>query len=399
MAGTRSHTRLQLQEELQKLNAQINADGGGRGGGMSSATATITAPADNFLAAVRLAVEILKEPAYPPDEFERVKTQRIKALEIAPTEPALLATERLNRHLSPFDKRDAPYAPTREEQLSEIKNVKLEDARKFHDQFYGANYGVFALVGPVALADVKKAAMDLLGAWNTGRAYKPLLTPFRKVAPINETIETPDNANAQFVVGERFQLSQSDPAYPAILLASSLFGEPITSRISNRIRNREGLSYGANARVTVPAEGDSATLAATVSLNPGVGPKVEASFVDELKNVYEGGFTARKWTRPRRPTWSSHGRTVDRRRAAQLIAPHEQLDRPWAWDATWNEGFRRSQSIKSTPRSVSISIRRRVHREGWRFQAAGCSVGPRAGNRRPRQCRAAKSAKCSSADS
>ena len=57
-------------------------------------------------------------------------------------------------------------------------------------------------------------------------------------------------------------------SWPAIM-----FGEPITSRISNRIRNREGLSYGANARITVPAEGDSATLAGTVSLNPAVGPK------------------------------------------------------------------------------------------------------------------------------
>ena len=33
-------------------------------------------------------------------------------------------------------------------------------------------------------------------------------------------------------------------------------------------------------------------LSGTVSLNPGVGPKVEASFVDELKKVYEKGFTA-----------------------------------------------------------------------------------------------------------
>ena len=90
------------------------------------------------------------------------------------------------------------------------------------------------------------------------------------MAPINEKIETPDKANAQFLAGQRFQLSQNDPDYPAIVLASYMFGEPITSRISDRIRNREGLSYGANARITVPAEGDAAMLSGTVSLNPGV---------------------------------------------------------------------------------------------------------------------------------
>jgi zinc protease len=333
MSGTKSHSRQQLQESLRTLNAQINVTGGGRGG-LSSATANITAPAENFVAAVRLAVEVLKEPAYPADEFDRIKTQRVKALEVAPTEPTQLAAERLNRHLSPFDRRDAQYAPTREEQLPEVKNVKLEDARKFHDQFYGANYGVFAVVGPVVPADVQQTAAELLGAWNTARAYKPLITPFKQAAPVNEKIETPDKANAQFMAGERFRMSQDDPDYPAIVLASYMLGEPITSRISNRIRNREGLSYGANARIAVPAEGDSALLSGTVSLNPAVGPKVEASFVDELKNVFLAGFTATEVDQAKKAYMDSRmvARSTDGA-LLNLIALHEQLDRPLSWDA------------------------------------------------------------------
>ena len=79
-----------------------------------------------------------------------------------------------------------------------------------------------------------------------------MVVPFKKADPINVKIETPDKANAVFLAGERFQLSQNDPDYAAIVLASYMFGETITSRISDRIRNREGLSYGANARLTVP---------------------------------------------------------------------------------------------------------------------------------------------------
>ena len=52
--------------------------GGGGGGGMASATASISAPAENFQAALKLAAEILKEPAYPQDEFDRIKTQRLQ---------------------------------------------------------------------------------------------------------------------------------------------------------------------------------------------------------------------------------------------------------------------------------------------------------------------------------
>lgn len=359
MSGTKTHTRMQLQDEFRKLNAQVNASGNG----MSSATASVTAPAENFVAAMRLVVEILKEPLYPQDEFERIKTQRVKALEVPQTDPQALAQEKINRHLSPFSKDDTQYQPTREEQLSEVKKVTLDDAKRFHDQFYGANFGVLAVVGPVTPAEMQKVAAELLGSWNTTKAYKPLITPFKKVAALNEKIEAPDKANAVFLAGQRFQLSQNDPDYPAIVLASYMFGEPITSHIANRIRNREGLSYGANARITVPAEGDAATLTGTVTLNPAFGPKVEFSFMDELKKVYQGGFSAAELAEAKKALLDNRmiGRSTDGS-LLTFISQHEQLDRPYTWDKNVEDKIR-SMTVEQVnaafkkhidPNSVSI---------------------------------------------
>ncbi len=343
-AGTKTHTRQQIQDELRKLNAQVTASGGGGGGGrgggagggggIGSASASVTAPAENFVAALRLAAEMLKEPSYPQEDFDRIKAQRLKGLEVAPTEPNQLASDRLNRHMSPFAAGDVQYAPTREEQVAPLQKVTLDDAKRFHDQFYGANYGVFAVIGPVQPADVQKVAAELFGTWNSTKTFRPLVTPFKAVGPINDKIETPDKANAEFLAGERFQMSQNDPDYPAMVLASYMFGEPITSRISDRIRNREGLSYGANARITVPAEGDAATLSGTVSLNPGVGPKVEASFVDELKKVWTSGFTAAEVAAAKKAY--ADARTIGRSTDAALLGllvSHAQLNRPLKWDA------------------------------------------------------------------
>jgi zinc protease len=113
-----------------------------------------------------------------------------------------------------------------------------------------------------------------------------------------------------------------------------MFGEPITSRISDRIRNREGLSYGANARLTVPAEGDAAQLSGTVSLNPGFGPRVESSFIEELKRACEAGFTAAEVTAAKRAYADARiiGRSTDGA-LLTLLASHEQLGRPLKWDA------------------------------------------------------------------
>ena len=330
MAGTKSHTRQQLQDEMRKLNAQINVSGGGGGGGrgggrgggggggMSSATASISAPAENFQAALTIAVEILKEPLYPQDEFDRVKTQRLKALELVPTEPNQLASDLLSRHLSPFAKGDPQYAPTREEQIPELQKVTLADAKTFHDAFYGANHGVFAVVGPVDAAELQKSAAALLGTWNTSKTYKPLVVPFKKVAPINEKIETPDKANAEFMAGERFQLSQNDPDYPAIVLASYLFGEPITSRHlrphpqPRRLElRRERAAHGARGR----GFGDAVRHG-----QPEPGRRAQGRI--ELhgraqeglrEGLHRGGS---RWGEES-PAGRPHGRPLDRRRAAQ----------------------------------------------------------------------------------
>ena len=112
----------------------------------------------------------------------------------------------------------------------------------------------------------------------------------------------------------RIQLSENDPDYPAMVLANYMFGGSITARMPNRIRNREGLSYGASSRFTAPAEGDAALFSATVSLQPGehaqsgsqlrrraeedAARRLHAAEVAEAKRAYAD---ARKVAAPRRP--------------------------------------------------------------------------------------------------
>jgi zinc protease len=335
---------------MERLDARIQVSGGGGGGGfggrggggrggpagggaISGASATITVKPENLPAAMRFAVEMLREPAYPEAEFDRVKGQRVRALENVPTQPEQLSAQELQRHLSPFAKGDPQYQPTREEQLDEMKKVTLADVIQFHNQFYGASHGEFVVVGDVDQAAVQKLAAELLGSWTTPGPYARLTGSYKKAEAINKKIETPDKENAQFEAGMRIKLNESDADYPAMLLANYMFGGSITARMPNRIRNREGLSYGASSRFTAPADGDAALFSATVSCNPVNMPKVEASFVDELKRTVREGFTQgevseakRAYADARKVSRSQEGALVG------LIASHEQLGRTLLYD-------------------------------------------------------------------
>jgi zinc protease len=369
--GTKSHTRQQLQEEMRKIDANIAISGGGGGGGggrggrggggggggaVSSANANITVPAKNFEAAMKLAVEMLKEPLYPETEFEQMKAQRIKALENPQTEPTQLAAETLQRQLTPYVKGDVMYSPTRAEQIAELQKVTLADVKRFHDQFYGASSGVLAVVGPVDAVEVNRIAAPLLGDWKTSMTYTRIEAKYKKADAINKKIETPDKANAQFEAGVKFKMSENDPDYPAMLLAGYMFGGPITSHVSDRIRNREGLSYGANARVVIPAEGDSAMLTATVSLNPANGPKVEFSYMDELRKTLKEGFSADEVTAAKKAYLDSRmvGRSQDAALMNQL-AQHEQQGRTMKWDEQLEQKI---QSL--TPAQINTAFRKYI---------------------------------------
>ena len=288
MRGTKNRTRQQIQDELQRLNARVTATGGGNGApvsaeGTMSASATIQVPSNNFEATMKLVAEILREPSFPDNEFEQVKTQRLRALEVAPTEPGQIAPDELSRYLSPLAKGNPLYGPTREEMLAEMQKVTLEDVRKFHAQFYGASYAELAVVGPLTQPEVQRIGQSTLGNWTTSVPYRRLFSEYKQFAPINRKIETPDKANAQFEAAVRVKMNDASPDYPAIVLANYILGGTISGRVPDRIRNREGLSYSVRTNFGAPTEGDAAMFSMFAISNPANTPKAEASFLDELQ--------------------------------------------------------------------------------------------------------------------
>jgi zinc protease len=173
------------------LNARINVNGGA-----GRATATISTTEANLVPALRLACEILREPAFPDAEFDQVKRQRVAAIENNRTDPAALAPIALNRAMQSFTRGDVRYVGTIDEQIEDVNRVSLDAVRTFHGRFYGASHGEIVVVGQFKEAEVRAAAAELLGTWSVAAPYEPIATSYRKTPPVNLTIETPDRQNA-----------------------------------------------------------------------------------------------------------------------------------------------------------------------------------------------------------
>ena len=159
MRGTKTKNRQQLQDEIQKLNAAINVGGGG----LSSVTANISTTAENLIPALRLALEILREPAFPESDFDQIRNQRIAQIERGRTEPATLVGQTLQSDLSPYPRTDVRHVRTIDEEIEDLKKVTLDDVKKFHQKFYGASHGELIVVGKFDTSEVRNAASRFAG--------------------------------------------------------------------------------------------------------------------------------------------------------------------------------------------------------------------------------------------
>ncbi|HEV3215056.1 MAG TPA: pitrilysin family protein [Vicinamibacterales bacterium] len=339
MRGTKNRSRQQIQDEMQKLNATITVGGGGGRGGsadaaLGSVTASISTTSDNLVPALRLAVEILREPAFAAADFEQIRQQQIAQIERGRTEPGILVAQALQAHLSPFPRSDVRHVRTIDEEIEDLTNLTLDDVRKFHEQFYGASQGDLIVVGKFDQTAVKNAAADLLASWKSPSPYARIVNTYQDAGPINTKIETPDKENAQFSAGLRLRMRDSDPDYPAMVMANYMFGGGgLSSRLPDRVRNREGLSYGVSSSFAAPVEGDAAVFSASAIANPANIPKVEASFMDELTSTLRDGFTASELAAAKKAIQDSRvGARSSDAGLLNLISSRELYGRTLAWD-------------------------------------------------------------------
>jgi zinc protease len=110
-----------------------------------------------------------------------------------------------------------------------------------------------------------------------------------------KVIETPDKANAAFFAGLTFAMTDTSPEYPALKLANYIFGEgALSSRLSNRVRGKEGLSYAVMSVLTADTLDPSGMFLMLAITNPKNMQKVDAAVFEELAKMIKSGATEKE---------------------------------------------------------------------------------------------------------
>lgn len=292
--GTKNLTRQQIQDELDKNKATLVASGD-----TGLATFTLQTKRANLPAVLALLKQILREPTLPADEFDVLKRQSLANLEEQLADPASLAITRVRQTVSPYPKNDVRYTPSIDEDIARYKALNLDRIKKLYAEFLGSQAGELAIVGDFDPAANTSLLRDMLAGWSAKQSYARIpKLDFPGVKGGLQTILTPDKANAVYMAGMAFPMKDTDPDYPGLLMGNYVLGAgTLSSRLGDRVRQKEGLSYGVRSYIAADPLDPRASLTINAICNPANIEKVNVAIAEELEKLLQDGVTAEELER------------------------------------------------------------------------------------------------------
>jgi zinc protease len=346
MAGTKNYDRQALRQKLDELGVRLGAGGGmgggrrggrgGGGGGAGSLSLSLQAKKESIGDGIKMLAEVLRNPAFSEEEFEQLRAQSIAMMSQMTTDPGMLANTQLSRALSDYEKGDVRYARTVDETVEEMKTLSLDRIVSVYKDQLSSGIGEVAIVGDfepeVAIKEIREALKD----WETSTKFERVERTSKKgLEGSKGDILTPDKANAVFLTGLSFSMNEdSKDDIPLEIGNFILGGGTLSSRLGDRIRQKEGLSYGVTSSLSIPSRGDDARFTINAITNPGNIDAVEKAAMEELNRFIELGPTEAELVDAKKAYLESRkiGRASDAAIAGQL-ASNLDLGRTMAYVA------------------------------------------------------------------
>jgi zinc protease len=285
--GTAKMSRQQFAEELDKLKTKLQVNGNTSGVAIAVETEKASLPR-----VLELLHDALREPAFSGEEFNQFVTQQLAQLEESRKDPQAISADMVQELSYAWPKDDPRHHLGTDEKIAALKAAKVEDAKQFWQDFYGADHAEISLVGDFDAAEVKSLLQAKLGDWKAKQAFQRLPHPYQEAKPQALSRITPDKANAVYFASMNLPLSDHHRDYPALAMANYLLGSSANSRIIDRIRQKDGVSYGGGSYLNARPDDDNATLIAVAIFAPQNRAKLETGMREEFVRAAKEGFTA-----------------------------------------------------------------------------------------------------------
>ncbi|HEX7874964.1 MAG TPA: pitrilysin family protein [Sphingobium sp.] len=241
--GTTTRNSIQIAEEQERLGAAISA-----GNSMDSTNVGLYALKPNLDASLALLADIVRNPAFAPQEVERLRGQTLTRIAAEKTEPMPIA----QRLLPPLLYGQAhPYGIPFTGSGTErgVKAVTREDLAAFHAKWLRPDNATIFVTGDTTLAEVMPVLEKRFGDWKAPASAKgrKLFRMDRMMRPSRIILVDKPQSPQSMILAGLLTGKQGTDNPVTLVTANEVLGGSSTSRLIMDLRETKGWAYYAGS--------------------------------------------------------------------------------------------------------------------------------------------------------
>jgi zinc protease len=238
-AGTEERDVEALAWELESLGVELETAAGWDG-----AAAGLTVHRDRLDPAMALLAEVVRQPAFPADQVERLRDQQLADILQRRKEPRALASDAAARFIFHDD---VPYARPLTGLEPEVRDLGPAQLADFHQARFRAGSAAIVLAGAVETERARALARQHFGDWRGDPAPEPAFDVAPRVdGPAVFLVHRPGSVQSEIRLGH-VGVDRHHPDYFALQVMNTILGGAFTSRLNMNLRERHGFTYGARS--------------------------------------------------------------------------------------------------------------------------------------------------------
>ena len=280
-AGTSTLNALQIAESLEQIGASFNVRAM-----LDGTSVSLVALSKHLAKATDIFGSVISNPVFPETEIERLRKQRLNHLIQQRDRPATIASLVFYRVLyGP----QHPYGNNKSGTEASVQGMHRKNLVSFHRDHYRPNDGTIIAAGDVTLDGLVKVMEKRLGNWEA-RNVPPAATPPLPVGKERHIylVDKPGAPQSEIRIGYPC-LPRSTPDFFPVIVMNRILGGQFSSRLNINLRERRGLTYGAQTQfIFNKHEGPFIASAAVESSETG---NAIREFLIEMEKMRADGIT------------------------------------------------------------------------------------------------------------
>ena len=239
--GAGSRSALEIADALEFLGANLSTTSS-----FDYSAVRMSVPVSKLAEALPVMADITLRPAFPANELDRLKKERLTGLLQARDNPSALAQIAFPRVI---------YGPTHRYGTSAnglpaaIESFRVADLQTFYRAHYRPDNATLLVVGDVTPASVMPMLEKAFGSWKA-EGMAPLVAEVPTAPQLKSRqiyiVDKPDAPQTQIRIGW-VGVPRSTSDYAALEVLNTILGGSFTSRLNQNLREEHGYSYGASS--------------------------------------------------------------------------------------------------------------------------------------------------------